>query len=316
MIGVGSMGQHHARVYRELNDVNLVGVADADAGRASAVAENHNTEAMETKALLEHVDAASVVVPTQYHYEMVTRCLDQSVATFVEKPVLGSLERANDLLSQVERADVPLQVGHIERFNPAVIALSEIVEDLSLISVRARRLGPEPDRKIKDNAVIDLMIHDIDIALFLFGETPISVSGSSTRGGRHASALLEFDNDRVASLTASRKTQRKVRMLEITAEECFIEVDYLDQSIEIHRNSIPRYIEKDGDVRFKHESIIERPVVQNGEPLRKELESFIEVVETGTTPEVTIKDGLDALSVALEIEQKTGLKSQSASTDD
>jgi predicted dehydrogenase len=316
VIGVGSMGQHHARVYQELNDVNLVGIADADPERASEIAEKHDTEAIETETLLEAVDAVSVVVPTQYHYDVVTTCLDEDVATFVEKPILGSLDRADDLLARVEAADAPVQVGHIERFNPAVTALSEIVEDLSLVSVRARRLGPEPDRKIEDSAVIDLMIHDIDIVLSLFDETPTSISGSDVREGRHASALLEFEGDRMASLTASRKTQRKVRTLEITVEECFIEVDYLDQSIEIHRNSVPEYIEKDGDVRFKHESIVERPVVQNGEPLRKELESFLEAVESGTTPEVPIQDGLDALSVALEIERETDSNLVRASADD
>jgi len=316
VIGVGSMGQYHVRVYRELNGVNLVGIADADAERATEVAEEHNTEVVEIEVLLEAVDAISVVVPTQHHYDMVTTCLDEDVATFVEKPVLGSLDRADDLLAYVEAAGVPVQVGHIERFNPAVTALSEIVEDLSLVSVRARRLGPEPDREIEDSAIIDLMIHDIDIVLSLFDDTPTSVSGSGVREGRHASALLEFKGDRMASLTASRKTQRKVRTLEITAEECFIEVDYLDQSIEIHRNSVPEYIEEDGDVRFKHESIVERPVVQNGEPLRKELESFLKAVESGTTPEVPVQDGLDALKVALEVEQETDSNLVRASTDD
>lgn len=316
VIGVGSMGQHHARVYRGLNDVNLVGIADADPERASEIAEEHDTEALEIENLLEAVDAISVVVPTQYHYEVVTTCLEEDIATFVEKPVLGSLDRADDLLAHVEAAEVPIQVGHIERFNPAVSALSEIVEDLSIVSARARRLGPEPDRKIKDSAVIDLMIHDIDIVLSLFDETPTSVSGSGVREGRHASALLEFEDDRMASLTASRKTQRKVRTLEITTEECFIEVDYLDQSIEIHRNSVPEYIEEDGDVRFKHESIVERPVVQNGEPLRRELESFLEAVESQTTSEITVQDGLNALSVALEIERKADPDLVTASTDD
>jgi len=160
------------------------------------------------------------------------------------------------------------------------------------------------------------MIHDIDIVLSLFDATPVSVSGSGTRGGKHTSALLEFEDDRMASLTASRKTQRKVRTLEITAEECFIEVDYLDQSIEIHRNSVPEYIEENGDVRFTHESIVERPVVQNAEPLRKELESFITAVETGSTPEVSVTDGLDALSVALEIEREIEADPVIAATDD
>ena len=316
VIGVGSMGQHHARVYRGLNDVNLVGIADADAEQASEIAEEHNTEELETEDLLEAVDAVSVVVPTQYHYDVVTTCLDEGVATFVEKPILGSLDRADDLLDQVEAADVPVQVGHIERFNPAVTALSEIVENLSTVSARARRLGPEPDRKIKDSAVIDLMIHDIDIVLSLFDETPTSISGSGAREGRHASALLEFEGDRMASLTASRKTQRKVRTLEITAEECFIEVDYLDQSIEIHRSSVPEYIEEDGDVRFKHEGIVERPVVQNREPLQRELESFLKAVKSGTTPEITVQDGLNALSVALEIEREIDPEIVVAPTDD
>lgn len=316
VIGVGSMGQNHARVYNELTGANLVGIADADAERAEDVAEKHATEAMDTDDLLAAVDAVSVVVPTQYHYDVVKACLDAGVATFVEKPVLGSLERSDELLREVNNADVPVQVGHIERFNPVVTALTAIVDGLSIVSVRAQRLGPEPDRKIQDSAVIDLMIHDIDIVLSLFDETPTAVSGTGTREGRHASALLEFEDDRMASLTASRKTQRKVRTLEVTAEECFIEVDYLDQSIEIHRNSVPEYIEEDGEVRFKHESIVERPVVHNAEPLQKELESFLEAVETDAIPEVTVSDGLDALSVALEIEREIEADPVIAATND
>jgi len=316
VIGVGSMGQHHARVYSELSNTDLVGIADVDIERAGEIADKHGTEAMETDDLLDAADAVSVAVPTRFHYDVVTTCLDSGVSTFVEKPVLGSLDHADDLRAHVNNAGVPVQVGHIERFNPAVTALSEIVEDLSLVSVWARRLGPEPDREIQDSAVIDLMIHDIDIVLSLFDAPPVSVSGSGTREGKHTSALLEFEGDRMASLTASRKTQRKVRTLEITAEECFIEVDYLDQSIEIHRNSVPEYIEENGDVRFTHESIVERPVVQNAEPLRKELESFLEAVKTGSTPEVSVADGLDSLSVALEIEREIEADPVIAAIDD
>ncbi|MWV40034.1 Gfo/Idh/MocA family oxidoreductase [Natrialba sp. INN-245] len=302
VIGVGSMGQHHARVYDELPGANLVGVSDVDVEQAQEVAAKHDTEVMARDELLRVVDAVSVVVPTQYHYDLVTTCLDANVATFVEKPVLGDLERADELQSRVERADVPVQVGHIERFNPAVQALEEIISDLSVVSIRAQRLGPEPNREIEDSAVLDLMIHDIDIVLSLLGREPISVHSAGVEGNRHASALLEFDGGTMASLTASRKTQRKVRTLEVTAEECFVEVDYLDQSVEIHRDSVPEYIEENGDVRFKHESIVERPQISNGEPLRKELESFVEAVDSHRVPEVTVSDGLAALEVALEIE--------------
>ncbi len=302
VIGVGSMGQHHARVYDELPEANLVGVSDVDVEQARAIASKHGAEAMDRKALLSAVDAVSVVVPTQYHYDLVTTCLDANVATFVEKPVLGDLERADELQSRVERADVPVQVGHIERFNPAVRALEEIIEDLSVVSIRAQRLGPAPSREIEDSAVLDLMIHDIDIVVSLLGEEPTSVASAGVDGNRHASALLEFDSGTMASLTASRKTQRKVRKLEVTAEECFVEVDYLDQSVEIHRESIPEYIEENGDVRFKHESIVERPQISNGEPLRKELGSFVETVDAHRVPAVSVADGIRALSVALEVE--------------
>jgi predicted dehydrogenase len=316
VIGVGSMGQHHARVYSELNDVELVGVADADGEQAAEVADRYQTSHLGTDELLATTDAVSVAVPTPYHYDIVTSCLSEGVATLIEKPILESLDEATDLLSQIEAADVPVQVGHVERFNPAVSVLSEIAADLDVLSVRARRLGPEPERRIQDSAVLDLMIHDIDIVLSLFGEQPTSVSGAATRRGRHASALLEFGADRMASLTASRKTQQKVRVLEVTAEECFIQVDYLDQSIEVHRNSVPEYIERDGAIRFKHESLVERPVVQNGEPLRRELESFANAVRDGSTPVVTAQDGIDALSVALEIERQSERTRQAAPSDD
>lgn len=316
VIGVGSMGQHHARVYSEIPAVNLVGISDIDEEQARTVARKHGTAVMNRDELLAVADAISVVVPTQYHYETVATCLDAGVAVFIEKPVLGSLDRDDELLSRVDAADVPVQVGHIERFNPAVSALEDIIEDLSVVSIRAQRLGPSPDRAIEDSAVLDLMIHDIDIALSLFEDNPVSIAAAGVDGNRHATALLEFEGDRMASLTASRKTQRKVRTLEITAEECFIELDYLDQSIEIHRNSVPEYIEENGDVRFKHESIVERPTIQTGEPLRKELESFVQAAKTNSTPDVTVQDGLDALTVALEIEQTAEGEATESVTDD
>ncbi len=302
VIGVGSMGQHHARVYDELPDANLVGVFDVDDEQAAEIATKHDVEALELETLLERVDAVSVVVPTQYHYDMATTCLDANVGVLVEKPVLDDLDRADEFQSRVEIADVPVQVGHIERFNPAVTQLSNIVDDLSIVSIRAQRLGPELDREIDDSAVLDLMIHDIDIVLSLLDEMPSSIQSAGVDENRHASALLEFDSGVMASLTASRKTERKVRTLEITAEECLVELDYMDQSIEIHRSSVPEYIEHDGDVRFRHESIVERPTVTNAEPLRKELESFVSVIDAHGIPEVTVQDGINALEVAEAIE--------------
>ncbi len=305
VIGVGSMGKHHARVYNKLPEANLVGVCDDDDEQAREVAQQYATEAIRQTALLERTDAVSIAVPTQYHFETAQACLDAGVATFIEKPILGSLERADAFQTAVNHADIPVQVGHIERFNPAVSKLAEIIPDLSVVSIRAQRLGPPPERTIDDSAVTDLMIHDIDVVLSLLGESPVDVHSAGVDDNRHAAALLEFESETMANLIASRKTQRKVRTLEITAEECYVELDYIDQSIEIHRNSMPEYIRENGGVRFKHESIIERPSVSNAEPLREELASFCEAAATGGEPDVTVADGIEALAVARWIELRS-----------
>ncbi|TYL38964.1 gfo/Idh/MocA family oxidoreductase [Natronococcus pandeyae] len=303
VIGVGSMGQHHARVYDELAAANLVGVFDVDDERASTVAGRHDTRATDLETLLERADAVSIAVPTVHHYEVATTCLEQGVPTLVEKPIVDDLVTGRKLRAKATTAGVPVQVGHVERFNPAVETLETIIGDLSIIGITARRLGPPPGRQIDDSAVVDLMVHDIDIVLSLLGEEPVAIKSCGVADDRHASALLEFP-ETMASLTASRLTQRKVRTLEITAEECLIEVDYIDQSIEIHRRSVPEYVENGGGVRFKHESLVERPYVPNDEPLRNELASFLEAVRTDETPKVTIDDGLAALEIAQRIESR------------
>ncbi|MFP8956773.1 Gfo/Idh/MocA family oxidoreductase [Natrialbaceae archaeon A-CW3] len=312
VIGVGTMGQHHARVYDSLPTANLVGVYDLDVEHAREVADRYNATATDLRSLLEQVDAVSVAVPTPYHYNTVTSCLDANVAALVEKPVVGTLEDGERLKAAVRKADVPVQVGHIERFNPAVQALSEIIPDLSVIGVKAERLGPPPKRELSDNAVLDLMIHDIDVVCSLLGESPATVDSAGVADNKHATALMKFDSGTIASLTASRLTQRKVRRLEITAESCLIELDYLDQSIQIHRQSVPEYVQQNGGVRFTHESIVEHPRVPNEEPLRNELESFLETVATETSPEVTIEDGLTALEIATQIDRRGRYQAQSS----
>jgi predicted dehydrogenase len=305
VIGVGTMGKNHARVYDELYEANLIGVYDIDAERASAVADRHGTTASTLEKVLERADAVSVAVPTDHHYAVASTCLETGVPTLLEKPVVDDLEAGRKLRAKANATGVPVQVGHVERFNPVVETLERIVDGLSVISVATRRLGPPPNRRIDDSAVLDLMIHDIDVVLTLLDETPVGVRSCGVAGDRHAAALLQFP-EAMASLTASRLTQRKVRTLEITARECLVEVDYIDQSIEIHRRSVPEYVEHGGDVRFKHESVVERPHVPNDEPLRNELGSFLESVRTGKPPRVTIDDGIAALEIAQQIERGSG----------
>ena len=303
VIGVGSMGQHHARIYDELPAAELVGVFDADTERAAEIADKHDAAAMEMDELLASVSAVSIAVPTQFHFDIAKRCLENGVAPLIEKPVVGDPEKGNELQRLAVEAGIPVQVGHVERFNPAVQVVNDIVEDLNVLAVDAKRLGPPPNRQIDDSAVIDLMIHDLDIVLSLVDDETKSVNSAGVRSNRYGTATIDFESDTVATLTASRLTQRKVRKLEITAEECVVEVDYIDQSVEIHRQSMPSYIEEDEGVRYRHESVIERPTVPSAEPLKSELESFLEAVQTGTPPEVSLSDGVRALKLAQTIEE-------------
>jgi predicted dehydrogenase len=301
VIGVGTMGHHHARVYDELPAVDLIGVVDSDTERADAIASKYGVQAMNRKALLNTVDSVSVAVPTPYHYENVLMCVEEDVDVLVEKPFVGNPEKGRSLISEIKNQLV--QVGHVERFNPAVCALDKIISDLDVITVNAQRLSPPPDRPIKDSAVLDLMIHDIDILLSIIDGEIESAAAVGVQNNRYASAQLQFANGVIANLTASRLTHQKVRTLSITAHSCRVDVDYADQTITIHRRSPPECIEANGDIRYRHESTIEQPMVQNGEPLKKELASFVSAASEGAEPVVTAEDGLRALELAHRIDE-------------
>jgi predicted dehydrogenase len=304
VIGVGSMGRHHARVYRELPETELIGVADADTEAARAAANTYETAAMGMEELLDAVDAVSVAVPTPYHYETASQALDWGTHVLVEKPFVDSLDAGRRLIDRARERDLTLQVGHVERFNPAIRALADIVPDLNVIAVDARRLGPPLDRDLQASAVLDLMIHDLDVLLALIGDDATVTEAAGAADGQYVTATVDLDDGVVGSLTASRVTQQKVRELSITAESCQVHVDYISRSVQIHRHSIPEYIEENGDVRYRHENIVEHPTVDNGEPLKKELSSFAEAIEEGTEPVVTGEDGLEALKLAREIEDE------------
>ncbi len=302
VVGVGTMGRHHARVYDELQGVELAAVADADDEQAASVAQDYGATALPAMDLFDRVDVASIAVPTRFHHEMATAAIDRGVHVLVEKPFVKDLSEGRDLIERARGADVVLQVGHVERFNPAVQALSDIVTDLDVIAVDARRLGPPVDRDTTDSAVLDLMIHDIDVVRSLVGEPVARVAAAGASDGQYITANLRFDDGVVGTLTASRVTQQKIRDLSITARSCRVHVDYADQSVSIHRKSVPEYVENDGDVRFRHESLIEQPTVDNGEPLKAELRSFVEAAVEGHEPVVSGEDGLRALELAREID--------------
>ena len=302
VVGAGTMGYHHARVYREMLSTSLVGVADEDEERARDVAEEFDTQVLDRASLLETADAVSVAVPTEHHYAVAREAIERGTHVLVEKPFVDRIPRGRELVSLAEEHGVVLQVGHIERFNPAVSVLADVLPDQEVIAIDAQRLGPPPDREITDSAVMDLMIHDIDVLCSLVPHEVVSVSSARARDAPRVTAILQFENGVVGTLTASRITQEKVRTLSVTARECRINLDYIDQSVQIHRRSVPEHIVSEGDVRYRHESLIEQPTVRNGEPLKAELKSFVESVRADVPPEVTGEDGIRAIELAQRVE--------------
>ncbi|MBZ6495748.1 Gfo/Idh/MocA family protein [Natrinema longum] len=302
VVGVGSMGENHARVYDELPTVDLVGVSDRDDEIADRVADAFDTESLPFETLLERCEAVTVAVPTAAHADVVSTCLEAGVHVLVEKPIAETVDQGERLAEQAREAGLVLQVGHIERFNPAVQTVGALIDDLDVIAIEAQRLGPPIDRTTTDNVSFDLMVHDVDVVGSLLGERPRSVAAVGTENGQYATATIEY-SDAVATVTASRVTQKKVRKLTVTARECLVEVDYLEQSVLIHRDSYPTYLSDDGQPRYRHESVVERPRVDTGEPLRNELESFVEAVRTGSEPTVTAEDGIQALETVQLIDR-------------
>ena len=304
VVGVGAMGRHHARVYDELHGVDLVGVTDTDREQALEVAAAYDTEVRSRTQLFEAVDLVSVAVPTRYHYEVSREAIAAGVHVLVEKPFVSDIEQGRELVALAREHGMLIQVGHVERFNPAVRAVSDIATDLDIIAVDVRRLGPPVDRDTKDGVILDLMIHDIDILGHLVASDIESISAASARNHDHVTAQLRFADGIVGNLTASRVTQEKVRDLAITAEDCRVSVDYERQSVEIHRHSLPEYYDSDGDLRYRHESIVERPTVENGEPLKAELSAFVNAVRAGEQPPISGEDALNVLEVAQRVSER------------
>ena len=301
VIGVGSMGENHARVYSELQGVELAAVCDRDRALAERVAAEFGTDAVAVETVLDRCDLVTVAVPTPAHGDVVSSCLDAGVHVLVEKPIAETVTEGRTLAAQARDAGLVLQVGHIERFNPAVQTLMELIDDLDVIAVEAERLGPPVDRTARGNVIFDLMVHDVDIVGAILDDRPTEIAATGTPDGQYATATLKHD-DVITSLTASRLTQKKVRKLTVTARDCLVEVDYLESSVLIHRDSYPEYLTNDGQSRYRHESVVERPRVSNGEPLRHELSAFAEAVRTGAEPEVTPEDGIAALETIQRID--------------
>lgn len=309
VVGAGSMGLNHIRVYGALHDrCALVGIHDADVSRAQAVAQAHGFTAFESLgALLEAVDAISIVVPTAYHEAVALAAAHHGVHALVEKPIADTVAAAERLAAAARDAGIVLQIGHIERFNPVVALMPDIMQGKRVLAMDFRRLSPFDPRVRDVDVVLDLMIHDIDVMLHLLGGeiTSVQALGSSPRSpGRvdHAVALLDVGGLPV-SLTASRVTEQKVRSLCVTTEQAYIEMNYLERKIAVSRVTHSGFSLSD-QASYRQEGIMEKVLVPNGEPLRLELEHFLDCVRDNATPLVGGAQGIAALRVAERIRQR------------
>lgn len=308
VLGVGSLGQHHARVYAELPGCELVGVVDADPARAKEIAKKNRCQAFsDPKALLGKVDAVSVVVPTAQHFEVGRVFLDAGVHCLVEKPLSIDLGEADALIDAARKSGAVLQVGHIERFNPAILALKEHRSEP--LFIEAHRLGPYSPRNTDIDVVLELMIHDLDIVLSFVGRKVVSVQSVGlpvlSRTEDIANVRLEFEGGCVANLTASRVTMAKQRKIRLFTRDAYLSVDYLAKEVKVHRL-------KEGADPTQAGSLVglarmvtnETLKIKDEEQLKLELESFVETVRSGGKPVVTGQDARDAVALGLEIRRQ------------
>ncbi len=319
VVGVGHLGQHHARVLASLPGVELVGVADNRFDQARAVAETNGTTAFaDYRALLDRVDAVSVAVPTARHREVAGAFLERGIATMIEKPLATSLAEAGELVALARARNAVLQVGHIERFNPALTALVGL--NLRPKYIAAERLSTYTFRSTDIGAVLDIMIHDIDVVLSMVPTPVRSVAaiGVSVFGGHEdiANARVEFEDGCVANLTASRVSYQAVRKMRLFGAEGYATLDFAAKRGTLVRPSEQLRrgeIDLEGLDLTQPDAIKERVFgtilrvdqvqTEGREPLALELEDFVQAARHGTRPKVSGDDALRVMRLADQILQ-------------
>lgn len=302
VIGVGYLGRFHAQKYRQNPAVDLVGVVDADSARAREIAAEVETRAFsDYRELLSTVDLVSIAVPTQHHYAVARDCLLAGCHILLEKPITSTVAEAEELIKLAAEHGAILQVGHLERFNPAVLALKGVLNNPQFIE--SHRLAPFKPRGTDVNVVLDLMIHDIDILLSM---VPHSLKTINSVGVPVlsdevdiANARLQFANGCVANVTASRVSRETMRKIRLFQQDAYISIDYQERRISIYRK-------RAGDSRIPGLPNIgmEERTFEQGDALRDEIEAFVAAVRNGTPPVVSGEDGKRALEVAMQISSK------------
>ncbi len=294
VVGVGHIGKNHARLYAELPNAEFTSVFDTNAEAATAVEQEFGVRAACSLAeFAERVDAASIATPTSSHFEVAHELLQRGKHLLIEKPIAENPTHATALATLATARQLILQVGHVERFNPVLSALEERLTHPRFIE--AHRLSPYPNRSTDIGVVLDLMIHDLEIILHLVRSPVQTIDAVGvpvlSRGEDIANARLRFEDGCVANITSSRISPERMRKIRVFQEDAYLSLDYQTQSGEIYRRSAT--------------GIAKEPVqIEPGEPLRRQLASFIECAATGRAPKVSGLQATAALELAVEITQR------------
>ena len=291
VIGGGAMGQHHIRIYREMKDVELVGICDTDRDRAISLAKTNNTTPYfdHNELLKQDLDAVSVVVPTTFHSRVALDVINSGIHLLVEKPIADTLKNADTMINAARDAKVKLMVGHIERFNPAVSKLKEIVDSGMLgkiVSISSRRVGPFNPRIRDVGIIMDLGVHDIDVISYLYGRKineVYTIAGKDIHSFEdHASILLRCDTNLSGMVETNWLTPHKIRNLTAIGLKGVAYLDYIKQTVELH-----------------DEAWVRTAKVEPKEPLKNELEHFIRSVRDNTAVISNGETSRHALEVAM-----------------
>lgn len=305
VIGVGSLGQHHARNYAELaqtGETEFTGICDSNSETARTIAEKNNCQYFtDWRELLDKVDAVSIVTPTETHCEIACAFLEKGVNVLVEKPIARTLAEADKMIETASKSGTKLMVGHLERFNPAMIALRPHVTKPLYFEIH--RVSPFPNRSLDVDVVLDVMIHDLDAIQWLVGEdikvSEIHAVGIPVISDKvdAANARIEFENGAVANITASRIGTEKIRKTRFYQTNSYVVLDYATKFSSVTS------LNPEAAHPLLGISINRLPIV-DVEPLRAELEAFLDCVVNDKTPPVTAEDGRRALSLALGVLEK------------
>jgi len=313
VFGVGHLGKFHLNNWKEIPGVELVGFYDPDDDTAGQVSEKYQlARFLDANTLIDACDAIDIVAPTNYHFDLCEKAIKKGKHVFVEKPLANTMEEARQLVKLTQESGIKFQVGHVERFNPAFLAVKDL--ELSPMFIEVHRLAQFNPRGTEVSVILDLMIHDIDIVLSIVKSDVKNISASGvgviTETPDIANVRIEFHNGCVANLTSSRFSMKKMRKMRIFQKDAYIGIDFLNKKTEI----IKLKGERDSNVfAFDIETplgkktiAVANPVVPEVNAIKKELEEFKNAILHNTKTIVSEMDGLNAMDVAHQILEKIG----------